>query len=71
MADDLCACPFCGNPLVQVHHNTQVNITYLLCGDDYGRGGCGAVVSFRPNLTGRAAMDAYNRRAAAVEATHG
>lgn len=69
MADDLRPCPFCGNPTVQVHYG-KPDVTFLLCGDDYGRGGCGAVVSFRPNLTGRAAMDAYNRRAAAVEATH-
>ena len=54
-------CPFCGNPNVVVHHGVP-NITMLLCGDDVGNGGCGAVVSFRPCLLGSAAITAYNRR---------
>lgn len=62
--DDVRACPFCGNAKMEIHHNTQAGITFLLCGDDRGRGGCGAVVSFRPNLTGSKALQAYNRRAA-------
>jgi hypothetical protein len=62
--DDVRACPFCGNAKVEIHHNAQAGITFLLCGDDQGRGGCGAVVSFRPNLTGSKAVQAYNHRAA-------
>lgn len=60
-------CPFCGNADVEVHQGPQ-NITFLLCGDEHGRGGCGAVVSFRPNLTGSAAIAAYDRRVAQVAA---
>lgn len=58
---DIEACPFCGNTYMLVHHS-ESNITFLLCGDDVGHGGCGAVVSFRPNLTGSSAIAAYNQR---------
>lgn len=55
-------CPFCGNALVLLEHNVTLDITFVLCGDDWGRGGCGAVVSFRPRLTGTDTLEAYNRR---------
>lgn len=67
LLDDLAPCPFCGNAKVEIHHNVQAAITFMLCGDDQGRGGCGAVVSFRPNLTGSKAIQAYNQRAHAAE----
>jgi ssDNA-binding Zn-finger/Zn-ribbon topoisomerase 1 len=57
------ACPFCGGPVV-LHQGEQTLMTFVLCGArDDGRDGCGAVVSFRPNLTGKAVVDAWNRRA--------
>lgn len=60
---DIQRCPFCGNPNVQAHHS-EAHITFLLCGDDVGKGGCGAIVSFRPMLIGSEAIAAYNRRSA-------
>jgi len=50
-----CHCPFCGGAGPQLEH--QHGITFVLCD------GCGAVVSFRPNVTGRAAIAAYAKRA--------
>ena len=48
------ACPFCGaDP--HLHHG-HGDITFVLCDS------CGAVVSFRPNIKGSAAIGAYNRR---------
>lgn len=57
----LAGCAFCGGKQLEMHHNGS--ITFMLCGDEWARGGCGAVVSFRPNLAGSAAIAAWNRRA--------
>lgn len=49
-------CPFCGGaPLM---HHGHGDITYITCDQ------CGAVVSFRPNFKGSAAVAAWNERAA-------
>jgi Lar family restriction alleviation protein len=48
-------CPFCGSGEAYLHHG-HADITYVCCDV------CGAIVSFRPNLKGGAARDAWNRR---------
>lgn len=60
-------CPFCGRSIIlrQGEHEATLDVTYILCGvTDDGSDGCGAIVSFRPRLSGRAAVTAWNRRTA-------
>lgn len=56
------SCPFCGNTDLKVDYNREVGISFILCGDGLGKGGCGAVVSFKPRVSGLAAVSAYKRR---------
>lgn len=55
-------CPFCGGV---VHlHTGHAGMTFFTCGQrDNGSDGCGAVVSFRPDLRGNAARTAWRKRA--------
>lgn len=48
-------CPFCGCDVAL--HQGHGDITYFLCED-----GCKAIVSFRPNLKGTAAIQRWNDR---------
>jgi hypothetical protein len=54
MVGNMKPCPRCGG--VPELHQGHADITYVLCHD------CGAVTSFRPNLKGRATVEAWNRR---------
>jgi hypothetical protein len=54
MVGNMKPCPHCGG--VPELHQGHADITYVLCHD------CGAVTSFRPNLKGRATVEAWNRR---------
>ena len=54
-------CPFCGG-VVFLHHGHN-DLAFITCGQRHdGSDGCGAVVSFRPNLKGNAAAEAWNKR---------
>jgi len=59
---NLLSCPFCGG---KTHlHTGYQGMSFITCGQkDDGSDGCGAVVSFRPNLTGNSARSAFNQRA--------
>ena len=54
MVGNLKPCPHCGG--VPELHQGRADITYVLCHD------CGSVTSFRPNLNGRATVEAWNKR---------
>jgi len=55
-------CPFCKTK-VHLHAGHQ-GMNFITCGQrDDGSDGCGAIVSFRPDLRGNAARSAFNRRA--------
>ena len=57
----LLPCPFCGGR-VFLHHGHN-GIAFITCGQrDDGADGCGAVVSFRPNMQGSAAATKWNKR---------
>lgn len=62
--DKLKPCPFCGGTRTAIHRGgPDGDISFITCGQlDSGLDGCGAVVSFRPNSTGQAAVSAWNRR---------
>jgi tRNA(Arg) A34 adenosine deaminase TadA len=51
----LSPCPFCRGAVTM--HQGHADITYFCCDD-----GCGAVVSFRPNLKGSPAIAKWNTR---------
>jgi len=59
--DKLFACPFCGGT-VFIH--TGINkIIFITCGQrDDGSDGCGAFVSFRPEVRGNKAIEKWNKR---------
>lgn len=54
-------CPFCKRT---VHmHCGHEGMNFITCGQrDDGSDGCGAIVSFRPNLRGNEARKAWNKR---------
>lgn len=54
-------CPFCGGKIH--HHQGYQEISYFLCGlEGPENGACGAIISFRPNLRGEAAIQKYQTR---------
>lgn len=59
---ELLPCPFCGGSNLTLTHNTDLAITFIACGDDVGKGGCGLVASYRPHLQGMEAIAAWNLR---------
>lgn len=62
----LAPCPFCKNA-VHIHTGHQ-GIRFITCGQrDDGSDGCGAIVSFRPDLRGDALRRAWDRREAEEE----
>lgn len=65
----LLPCPFCGGR-VFLHHGYN-GIAFITCGQrDDGSDGCGAAVSFRPNVQGSAAAAAWNKRPTAQGKEH-
>lgn len=65
---EMLGCPFCGGK-VFIHTGYQ-NLSFITCGQrDDGSDGCGAVVSFRPDLRGNAARNAWNKRVPNAELT--
>jgi hypothetical protein len=65
-------CPFCNLP-VYIERGKAVgseHLTFFKCGQrDDGADGCGAIVSFRPNLTGKKAIEAWDKRYTAPKVT--